>query len=506
MLKTEKALSFLNNSYIRILIILSVIVLDISIFVLPYVFYGYTVPVGWDKPWYIRNMRLIEEQGLFTFFQEVHQVNAFSVLQYAVSSIFNISFMLTATIVPIALAFAFLLVNFQIVKKLGKSWQLSLLAMALTIIDYNVIRMVGASLDRNLFCLLLIEIALFFVLPKLLVKTSKKELGLFVLLQVLAGLSQMETFALSSLVLAIFFIFCMKQRSLQRAKLILLCILIPLALVVLFNAPFLPKFLESHIALNSSVRPERQSDFAHPIIYFLSLGSGLILFFIVGLHRTLQNYLKNRSASLPLLILLWNFVVIIGSFTPLLGLRIPAWRFLLLITVTPLAVIGLADFFAKESLTIQKMLIIMTLVTITCTAIVVNQYVTYRPWISDEEYGKLVWIRDNKQNSSFVFVLYYDKGERVTYEWAELHRRWVWATISTKTNVYFGEVGCLLESKPTTYEDWYKNRTSYVFWDDLKNFSLNESQIYLILDWYEAPLDYEYLREVNNGIYSVETD
>lgn len=503
--RTEKMLSFLDNSYIRIVVMLSLIVLNLLIFVLPYVFYRYAVPVGWDKAWYIRNMRLIEEQGLFTFFQELHQVNLFSILEYVVSSVFNISFMLTAMIIPIILVGAFPLVNFQIVHKLTKSWQPSLVAMIFTIVDYNIIRMVGASLDRNLFCLLLLEIALFIILPKLLEKTSKKGISLFILLQVLAGLSQMETFALSSLVLIIFFVSCMKRLPFHKVKLLFLCVIISFVFVILFEAPFIAGLLETHIALNPSVRPERQGGIAHPISYLLSLGSGLILFFVVGLYRTLQNF-KDRSISLSLLISLWNLTVIIGSFIPLFGPRIPSWRFLLLITVPPLAAIGLADFFVKETPTIKAMLATMTMVTITCTVIIVNQYVTYKPWISNEEYLKLIWIDNNKRNSSLTFVLYYDRGERATYEWAELHRHWIWATIGTKTNVYFGEVDYLLKSQPTPFEDWYTNRTSYVFWNAMKNFSVNDTQIYLIVDWYEGPLDQKHLREVNEGIYQVEAD
>ncbi len=507
MLRAEKAFSFLNNSYVRALIILALVASDLSIFVLPYIFHGYAVPVGWDKSWYIRNMRLIEEQGLLNFFQEVNQVNFFSVLEYAVASVFNISFMLTATIVPIISALGFMLVNFQITKNLSQSWRLSLFAMFLTIIDYNILRMVGVSVDRNLFCFLLTEAALFLVLPKLLDRPSTRVFGLFVLLQVLAGLSQIETFAVSSVVLTIFLILYIHSHSFQKGKIVILCIFVPLALIILINSPYIPEILRGHIVTNPSNWPWRRPEnmIAHPLSYFLSLGSGLVLFFVVGFYATVEA-LKSRDASLPLLLSLWNVVIFISSFAPLAGLRIPAWRLLLLATTPPIVAVGVARFFAKETLTTKRILAVLILTAITCTAIVLAHRVTYKPWISNEEYGRLQWIANHKQNSSLTFVLYYDKGEMSTYGWADLHRRWVWSIIGTRSNVYFGEVDYLLNSKPTTFEKWYANYTSFAFWSEMKNFSLDDGEIYLISDWYEASLNKQCLREVNDGIYRIETD
>jgi len=48
-------------------------------------------------------MRLIEEQGVFSLFTRTREINLFCILEYMFASILNISFTLTATIVPIVL-------------------------------------------------------------------------------------------------------------------------------------------------------------------------------------------------------------------------------------------------------------------------------------------------------------------------------------------------------------------------------------------------------------------
>jgi hypothetical protein len=90
---------------------------------------------------------------------------------------------------------------------------------------------------------------------------------------------------------------------------------------------------------------------------------------------------------------------------------------------------------------------------------------------------------------------------------AALYRNWVWAAIDSRTNVYFGEVEYLLDSMPTPSENQYVNKTSHDFWNELGDFTLNGTLIYLIEDWYDTTaFGQDYLEEVDHeGIYQVET-
>lgn len=488
-----------KKRYVLVLFMILFLILDSLVFVLPYYLKGYIIPVGWDTPWYICNMRLIEEQGVFPLFVKGHGINFFSILEYLFASAFNISFMLTATIVPIMISLLFPLVSFQIVRRFTGSRKLSLVAMAFTIVDYNIVRMT-VDLHRNLFCLLLSQVAVFLILPHLLEKASKKDLFIFVSLMAMAGLSQVETFAVVMVMLFLLSISYIRKHSLHAAKLLWLCILIPTLFVISVEAPFLPIFIEGHIVLNPTVNPYRQDFVAQPWSYLVSLGAGLFPLYIIGMYCLLKKTGKDLVGHECLLISFWNFVVIIGSFLPWFGVRVPGWRVLLLTTVPPVATLGFAKLFSKRSSVSKKKLVVLTvLITLSLATIIVSQIRSYKPWISEENYAKLVCISNENQNSSCIFVLCLNKS----LESAGFHRNWVWAVVGTRTNVYFGNVDSLLRSEPTNFKDTYLNATSHIFWDDLKNFTLEATNIYLIEEWYELPLDNVKLEKVAQGIYRV---
>ena len=497
--------SFPQSTSVRIVIVLSLIICDSLIFILPYYVSGYVAPVGWDTAWYVCSMRVIAEQGLPAFFEKTGQLNLYIIFGYFISSVFHVSFMFTEKILPIILGVSFSLVNFQIVKKFSKSWRLSLLAMGLSIIDFNIIRMV-LDLHRNLFSFILIEIALFLVLPDLLEKVSKRKFCLFVVLLVLAGLSQMETFALVMLALSFLLVFYRWQRLFKRVKLLLFCIVVPCLLVILFESPFLLAFLGEHIVFNPSIKFSYENFVTQPWRYIVSLGSALIPFYVVGLHTSISTHVRNQKGQMPFIIPLWNLVVIACSFIPWLGIKIPGYRFLLLATVPLVSTIGFAKLFAEKSLKMKKVLILITLIVLTITIQIIISSINYRSWISNSQFEKLTWIGNHKQNEPCIFVLYFDKAEW-TQGGALLYRNWVWAVIDSRTNVYFGEVKYLLDSMPTPSENPYVNKTSHDFWNELEDFTLNGTLIYLIEDWYNTTaFGQNYIEEVDHeGIYQVET-
>lgn len=488
-----------KKRYVLVLLIILFLILDSLVFILPYYLKGYTIPVGWDTAWYIRNMQLIKEQGFYAFFIKTHGIYLFCILEYFFASTFNIPFMSTEMIFPIMISLLFPLVNLQIVRRIAGSWKLSLIAMAFTVIDYNIVRMT-ADLHRNLFCLLLSEVAVFLILPRFLEKASKKDFFIFVLLMVMAGLSQIETFAVVMVMLFLLLIFYIKKHFLHASKLLWLCILIPTLTVVLFEAPFLPSFIEEHIAFNPAVNPYRQDFVAQPWSYLTSLGAGLFPLYIIGMYCLLKKSGKDLVGHECLLISFWNFIVIIGSFLPWFGVRVPGWRVLLLTTVPPVATLGFAKLFSKRSSVAKKKIIVLTvLITLSLATIIASQIRSYKPWISEENYEKLVWISNENQNNPCIFVLCLNKR----LEWAKLYRNWVWAVVGTRTNVYFGDVDSLLQSEPTNFKDACLNATSHVFWSQLENFTLEGADIYLIKEWYELSLGDEKLEEVAPGIYRV---
>ena len=502
----EKLRLIVEERYVLALFIAVFLVLDSLVFILPYYLKGYTIPVGWDTAWYIRNMRLIEEQGVYSLFIKTREINLFCILEYLFASIFNISFILTATIVPIMVGLLFPLVNFQIIKKLTKSRKLALVAMLFTIIDYNTVRMISVFY-RNLFCFLLIEIAVFWVLPDFLEKPSKKRFFIFVLFFTIAGLSQLETFAIAIFMLLISLLLYLKKRLFKTAKLLLFCVLAPTLIVLSFQAPFLPIFVEKHIIFDNSGRwYHRQDLVTEPWCYLISFGVGLTPLYIAGMYDLLKKTSKNLEKHGFLFISLWNVIAITSSFLPLLGVRVPGWRFLMLATVPPVATLGFVKLFiGKGSFTKKKALILIVLIATTLIVITVNQSRTFRPWISKDAYEKLLWISNaNRNHSNIIFVLCFDYG-RDTFSWAELYRNWIWAVIRTRTNVYFGDVRLLIEhQQPTYFENQFLNYTYYVFCNELEDFTLNNARIYTIDEWHKNPLNETCFVEVKPGIYHME--
>lgn len=511
----EKLLNLLLGLFSKrktqILLMILLLFLDSLVFILPYYINSYTIPVGWDTPWYIRNMRLIEEQGFFSLFMKTQGINFFSILEYLFALTFNISFITSAMDVPIIIAILFPLVNFQIVKKLTKSNGLSLLAMLFTIIDYNIVRMAGIF-HRNLFSLLLIEIAVFLVLPNLLKLPSKKSFFAFFSLAVIAGISQTETFAIAIIVLSLLLFFYLKNRLVKLIKFLLLCILVPASIVILLQAPFLSSFVEAHMIFDptyTTLHSTRKNLTAQPWNYAMSLGMGLIPLFIVGTYVLFRNAVKHQKPLFQLL-LFWNLTAIASSFLPVFKVRVPGWRLLLILTFPPVAILGFAKLFIEgrafsnvraPKAFLVKLLFLATLLAISLTGIISTQQSRYRPWIKEDLYHKLVWISDYEENKACIVVLHFDRGAQV-FDYAWFYRNWIWAIIGTRTNVYFGDVESLLESKPTSFENPHMNVTSHVFWTELENFTLEGKNVYLIKELYENPLNETFWVEVETGIYS----
>lgn len=484
----------------RNIVVFSLLVLDFLILVSPYCIWGYTAPVGWDTPWYIYNMRLVAEQGVYVLFEKTPGINFYSVFGYVVSSVFHISFVDTEKFLPIILATCFALVNFQIVKKLSKSWRLSVYAMAFTIIDINILRLT-TDLHRNLLSFLLIEIALFLLLPDFLERTAPKKIGVFILLMTMAGISHLETFALSILVLLILVVFYSMERSLRKASVLLFCIVVPCALVIALEYPYLLDYLKGHQFLDTSVNFSFQKFVAAPWDYGIYLGIGLLPFYIVGLRNSLTTYKKNPKNGF-LIIPLWNIVLIAGSFLPLLTIKIRGARFLYLATVPPLATIGCARLCNKKGLKFK----IVTFIIVFVLAVISRAYylsTSYAPWISERNYKQLTWIDSDNNDKQYIFVLYFNKTS-YTSGMAEIDRHWVWALSGTNGIVYFGTAENLLKKQPTDSSDPYINATSYFFWNEIKNLTLNDVRIYIIKEWYETSINSGDFTLEHEGVYRME--
>jgi len=474
----------------------------------PYYVWGHVPPVGWDTPWYIYNMRLLAEQGPYSLFEKTPGINLYSVFGYVISSVFRISFVDIEKFLPIILATSFSLVNYKVIKRMTKSWKLSLLAMVFTIFDWNILRL-ATDLHRNLFSFLLVEIALFLLLPDILEQSSKKKVTAFSILLTVSGLAHLETFALATLVLFILFLFYLKWRLFQEAKILLLCILLSSLLVIVFEIPFILRYLEGHPLLNASQSSAPR--FAYPWDYFISLGVALIPFYVVGLHMSFSAF-QGKSEKSFLALPLWNLVLIAGSFLPFLITTVPGARFLFLVTIPPLATIGYTKVCTKKSLKFKTA--VLLIVTLSAVILRIAYLSTsYLPWISKDNYEKLLWINDDKQDKPYIFVLYFDKTQW-TSGFAELNRHWVWALSGTRANFYFGKVENLLNNEPTRSDIDYINSTSYYFWNELENLTLKNARIYIIAEWYEAPInpdnfnldptsfDLTYIKE--QGVYRID--
>lgn len=480
------------------------VIANFLIFSFPYFVNGYTVPIGWDAAWYVRNMRLIAEQGLPPLFEETREINFYCILEYFVSLIFHISFMLTEKVLPIVIGVSYSLVNFKIVKKFSKSWKFPLIAMGLSITAFNTALMIQ-DLHRNLFCFLLVQIALFLVLPDILEHASKKKVALLMLLFVLAGISQMETFALVMLTLFLLLLFDLRKHFFKRTRLLFICFAVPSLLVFLLEFPFLQNYLKGSAFLDSSIAWSWDKDWvALPWSYFLSLGGALIPFYVIGLYHSLSTSVKNQKEQLLFLISFWNLVIIAGSFIPWFGIKIPGYRFLVLATMPVVSTIGFAKFIAYRNLNRKKAALSIALITLAITTQILYISINYRYWLSNNQYEKLNWINNNKKDDPCTVVLYFDSGE-VTYPVAEMYGFWVKAVVGSRTNVYFGQISYLLSSKPTPSGNQLLNETSNAFWNMMKkNFTLGK-EIYLIDDWYNGTdVDAKYLKPVYEGVYLVQ--
>jgi hypothetical protein len=406
--------------------------------------------------------------------------------------------MFTEKVLPIVIGVSYSLVNFGILRKFSKSWKLPLIAMGLSIIAFNTARMVQ-DLHRNLFCFMLVQIALFLILPDILEHASKKKATCFIFLMVLAGISHMETFALAMTALFLFVLFYSRKHSLE-VKPLLIYIAIPSLLVFLLESPFLLNYMKEAVFLDQSTNFSYKEWIASPWSYLISLGGALIPFYVIGLHHNLSTSIKNQEKQLLFLISFWNLVVIGGSFIPWFGIKIPGYRFLLLATVPVVSTIGFAKFLAHKNLNKKKIALSIVLIALAVVTQIVYISNNYNPWLSNSQYEKLMWIANNKRDDPCTFVLYFDSGE-ATHLVVEMYGFWIQAVVGSRTNVYFGRIPDLLSSQPTQSEDQYMNETSFAYWNMMKNNFIIENEIYLISDWYNTTYtDPKYLEQVHEGL------
>lgn len=486
-----------------VIVFFLLIVANFLILLFPYLIDGYIVPIGWDTAWYVRNMRLIEEQGLSALFRETRELNFYSIFEYFLSSTFQISYTVTEKVLPVTIGVLCSLVNFQIIKKFSKSWKLSLIALGFSIVAFNIARMVQ-DLHRNLFCIFLIQIAIFLILPDILENTSRKKTILFIFLLVVAGISHMETLAFTMVYLLLLLILFVRKPPLAKIKLILICIVIPSMAVFLLESPFLLNYLKGAVFFDASIKFSYEEWVALPWNYFLSLGGPLIPFYIIGLREGVLECRKNQKQQLLLMITLWNIIAIGGSFIPWLGIKIPGYRFLLLTTEPVVATIGFAKFLSYRKLKVEKVALSTAIITLALVSQILYIAYNYNAWLSNDQYERLTWIAKHKREDPCTFVMYFDNGEQ-TYLTAEMYSFWIKAIVSSKTNVYFGEISYLLKGEPTnSSENKFLNETSFAFWAMMNNFTL-ENEIYLSDDWYTiSQFDEEYLEETAyKGVYKV---
>jgi len=489
---------------LRVAILFSLVIANFLILSFPYFVKWCIVPVGWDAAWYVRNMRLIADQGLLALFEKTGGINFYCVFEYFLSSIFHVSFTLTEKVLPIVIGVSYSLVNFKIVRKFSKSWKLPLIAMGLSIVAFNTARMVQ-DLHRNLFCFLLVQVALFLILPDILENASRKKAACFISLMVLAGISHVETFALAILALFLLLLFYLRKHLSKKTRLLFIYIAIPSLLVFLLESPFLLNYLKGAVFLDQSIKFSYEAWIALPWSYFISLGGALIPFYVIGLYHSLSTSIKNQKEQLLFLISFWNLVIISCSFIPWFGIKIPGYRFLLLATVPVVSTIGFAKFLAYKNLNKKKTALSIVLIALAVATQISYISNNYNPWISNSQYEKLMWIANNKRDDPCTFVLYFDGGE-TTHLVVEMYGFWIEAVVGSRTNVYFGEISYLLRSESTPSENQFMNETSFAFWSMMKNFTL-KNEIYLIKDWYNTTsADQEYLKKVSEGIYQVIVD
>jgi len=490
----------------EILIIPTILLLHTIILFLPYWLNGYKPPVGWDTPIYILNVEIIENKGLYAFFQQNNQILFYSISEYFISTLLRISPIVLETFLPLIMGASLTLINYLIIKELYNSKKLEILVLIFSILNVNTMRLV-CDLHRNLFCLILVEIALFLILPKYLREPTKMRGTILILLLVLAGISQMETFFIATGTLFCLFLFSLSVKSFNRAKHLSLIAVAPPLLVILINTPFLSAFLSKHMVFNPAITSPPAPKVED---YIEFLGGPLIPLYLIGLYLSIERYRK-KQGNLHLSLFVWNILLLTGSFLPFFGVIIPSWRFLLLTTVPIMLTIGLTilsrsknSFLLRAENPTQTNKVLMVSALILLAPLV--SYVVYtprylRPWISNEAYEKLTWISTLNRTDPSIFVIYFNHGPW-TYSYIDLYNNWIKAILGPNTGLYFGQVDALLLGLPTPCSDEKANRTSYGLWQYVSSLNVNESDIYLIDDWYPVA-NQTILVEIYPGIYKV---
>lgn len=501
--KTIKGLRLKNRENWILPIFLSI---HIIILLFPYKLNGYKIPVGWDTPHYILNMNIISEKGIYEFIKECNYIAFYSIFEYFISNFLNISPIILEKFLPPIMGISLTLINYLVIKQLYNSIKLEVIVLIFSIINFNIVRLVS-DLHRNLFSLILVELSLFIILQKYL-NTPKKMTGIILMsLLVVSGLSHLETFFVAIVTLSFLFVIELLIKSHNKNNLFIITSF-SLCIVVLINLPFLPSFLSEHMTFNPqglTLPLPKVED------YLKYLGGPLIPLYFLGLALSIEIYRKKHE-ELPLLLFLWNIVLLSGSLLQFLDVVIPSWRFILLTTVPIMSTIGLTILFkwkifikiGGKITQINNILIVSSLIIL--TPFVSNHYINnmqrpFRPWISNEAYNKLTFISTLNSTDSKIFVIYFDKG-KYTAGFTILYYNWIKAILGSDTGVYFGKVNSLLLELPTPCKDEIANRTSYMLWEEVNSLNISESDIYLIDDWYRANMN-KNLIEIYPGIYKL---
>ena len=511
--------------------LISISIIDFLFFILLYNFKNYKAPVGWDTAFYLESMRIINDKGVIYFIEESNYIHFYILLLHSISHFFFISPPLTVKIIPIIMGIIFALINFSIVKNISKSSKIAFLAFLLSLISINILRLVR-DLHRNLFALILVEIALFILLPKILKQYSHRNITILIILLTIGGLSQIETFSLAIFILFLLLIFSIWSQPFEKTKIITYSIIIPCLLVFMFIFPFLIDFTSSHITLSSETGFSYKFA-AEPEDYLKFLGGPLLPFYFLGLGFCLSYYLKNKEEILPLVIFLWNAVLIIASFLlPRFHVKVWVWRILLLSTVPVLAPIGIVIFLniikrqynsikrlnklntrkilKNKEEAISAFILILTVTSASFWYIgAVSSY--FNTHISNEAYENLNWLSNQiEKDKPSIFLLYLNHG-KFTEADTKLYQQWINAIVSLNSYVYFGIVNFLLYSIRTPFEDPFLNETSYEFWNILKDNNLTNNldkyPTYVISDWYpEELINTSLFLEIKQGMYTLKSE
>jgi len=481
-------------------LLLTFLVMNPIILFLPYWVKGYKFPVGWDTPWYIQNINIITNKGLYAFFEERNQILLYSALEYYMSTLFHISPITLEIFLPIVMGASLTLINYLMIKQLYNSKKLEFLILTFSVLNVNTMRLV-CDLHRNLLSLIFVELSLFIVLPKYLRKLTKKRGAILILLLILGGFSQMETFFLAIVTLLFLFIYSLSVKSFDRAKHLSLVTFVSVLVIILMNSPFLSVFLSKHMTLNWTFNPQNFSALTLKIEDLRFLGGPMIPFYFIGLFLSIKKYRKKRE-DLLLLLFVWNVLLLLCSLLSFFGVILHSWRLVLLTTVPIMSTISLISF--PKSIKIRDrnldVAILFILILLTFIHYVYNTQANFHPWISNEAYDKLVWISTLNRTNPSIFIIYFNYGK-----WTSgnilLYRDWVKAILGSDTGVYFGQVNALFLGLPTPYSDKTTNQTSYRLWEHVSSLKINKSDIYLIDDWYPVA-DQTCLPEIYPGIYN----